>query len=275
MSRPVLPVAVLIPTRDYGQYLEEALRSLAAQTALPSEVLVIDDGSTDDTPTVLDGLLAELPELPIRVHRHDQSLGFVNALIEGTNLTNAPYIAHVDADDRVSPRYLESLVDALDACPDAAYAYPRVRLFGAETGIVLSGPFNAARLVYDGNYLPHIGVMRRSAYEASRGYRDIPSRADWDLWLTFLEAGHSSVFVDEVLYEWRRHPASMTMREPVRSIARLRVQLGHPRLLVRFFLPGLPHLARAIWRRIRIRIPIGTPPYSRTPSVWTEPTDHE
>ena len=144
-------------------------------------------------------------------------------------------------------------------------------MFGAETGVVLSGPFNPSRLVYDGNYLTHIGIMRRSAYESSRGYRDIPSRADWDLWLSFLEAGHVSLFVDEVLYEWRRHPVSMTMREPVRGFARLRVQLGHPRLLMRYLLPGLPHLWRSIWRRIRIRIPFGEPGYARTPSSWIEP----
>lgn len=270
MSRRTLPVVVLIPARNYGEYIEEALRSLATQTALPAEVLVIDDGSTDDTPAVLDRLIRELPDLSIRVKRHDKSIGFVNSLVEGTQLTDAPYIAHVDADDRVLPQYLERLVDALEANPDVAYVYPRMRLFGAETGVVLSGPFNPARLVYDGNYLTHIGIIRRTAYESSRGYRDIPSRADWDLWLSFLEAGHVSLFVDEVLYEWRRHSASMTMSEPVRAFARLRVQLGHPRLLLRYFLPGLPHLARSIWRRVRLRIPFGTPRYARSASTWLE-----
>jgi glycosyltransferase involved in cell wall biosynthesis len=270
MSKAVVPVAVLIPARDYGQYIREALDSLAAQTVLPADVLVIDDGSVDDTPARLADAIEALPDLRLRVVRHDHPRGFVASLVEGTALTDAPLIAHVDADDRVLPRYLESLVEALETHPDAGYAYPRVRLFGGETGVVLSGPFNAARLVYDGNYIPHIGIVRRTAYEATRGYRDLPSRADWDLWLSFLAAGFGGVFVDEVLYEWRRHQASMTLSEPVRSFARARVQLGHPGLLVRYLLPGIPHLVRSAWRRVRIRIPIGNPPYGRTASCWIE-----
>jgi glycosyltransferase involved in cell wall biosynthesis len=270
VSKTVVPVAVLIPARDYGQYIREALESLAAQTVLPAEVLVIDDGSIDDSPQRIAEAIDALPDLPLRVVRHERPRGFVASLIEGTALTNAELIAHVDADDRVLPRYLESLVEALDAHPNAGYAYPRVRLFGSETGVVLSGPFNAARLVYDGNYIPHIGIIRRSAYEATRGYRDLPSRADWDLWLSFLAAGFGGVFVDEVLYEWRRHDASMTLSEPVRSFARARVQLGHPRLLGRYLVPGLPHLVRSVWRRLRLRLPFGDPPYGRTSSCWVE-----
>jgi glycosyltransferase involved in cell wall biosynthesis len=270
MAKRTVPVAVLIPARNYGAYLSEALRSLADQTVDPVEVLVIDDASVDDTPEVLAAAASSFPDLPLRVIRHETPRGFVASLIEGTRATTAPYIAHVDADDRVRPRYLEALVDALENHPEAGYAYPRVELFGTESGVMLSAPFNAARLVYDGNYIPHTGILRRSAYEATRGYRDLPSRADWDLWLAFLEVGYGGLFVDEVLYEWRRHPVSMTMSEPSRAFARARVQLGHPGLLVRYFLPGMPHLAITVWRRIRTRIPVGNPPFARTASCWLE-----
>jgi glycosyltransferase involved in cell wall biosynthesis len=268
-----VPVAVLIPTRDYGQFIAEALESIARQTVLPDEVVVIDDGSADDTQHVLGGFLEANPALPLRVIHHKSPIGFVKSLAEGTALTSAPLIAHIDADDRVLPTYLERLVQALAEQPTAGYAYPRVRLFGDEQGVVLSGPFNPARLVYDGNYIPHIGIIRRDAYDATRGYRDLASRADWDLWLTFLESGFHGLFVDEILYEWRRHDTSMTLTEPSRAFARARVQLGHPKLLARYFLPGLPHLARSTWRRLRIRLPLGDAPYSRTPSCWIEARD--
>jgi glycosyltransferase involved in cell wall biosynthesis len=272
MSDVIAPVAVLIPARNYGEFREEALLSLRAQTVRPSEIWIIDDGSTDDTPAVIDRLTRELSELPIRSIRHPTPNGFVPSLVEGIAVSEAPLIAHVDADDRVLPRYIERLWRALEDHPDAAYAYPRMRLFGDETGVFLSGPFDAARLVYEGNYIPHIGIMRRASYLHSRGYRELETHVDWDLWLTLLEDGGRGVFVDEVLYEWRRHSSSMTMRPQLTRLStRGRVLTGHPRLLLRYLLPGVPHLWRSLWRRVRVRIPLGASPYARTASCWIEP----
>lgn len=272
MTRAVVPVAVLVPCHNYGQYLTEAIQSIAEQTIAPAELVVIDDGSTDETPEVLSRLMREFPQLPWKVVRHEQAIGFVPTLREGIAISEAPLIAHVDADDRVMPRYLESLCAALDAHAEAGYAYPRMRLFGNESGVYLSGPFNPARLVYEGNYIPHIGIMRRSAYERTRGYRDLVTHIDWDLWLSFLNADIPGMFVDEVLYEWRRHGGSMTLQPTrVRLGARVRVLTGHSRLVGRYLLPGLPYVLKAIWRQLMVKARLRANKYPRTDSCWLEP----
>jgi glycosyltransferase involved in cell wall biosynthesis len=263
----VPPVAIVVTTHDYGAYLEACLRSLAAQTRRPDEVLVVDDASTDDTPAVLDRVLPSLG-LPVRVVRQDTRRGFVTSLNEGIRATTAPYVAHVDADDTCAPRYVDALADALDAHPAAGYAYPRMRLVGAESGLYATYPFDPARLLWAGNYIPNVGLLRRAAFDATPGYRELPTHVDWDLWLAFLEAGWPGVLVDEVLYDWHRHPGAMTYQpSPVRLRARLDILWAHRALWPRYGGGALPWTYRAVRRRFRPD-PDGL---VRTASGWVSP----
>lgn len=273
-ERPLLrrdDVTVIVPCFNYGQWLWEALLSLVQQTRSPGHIVVVDDGSADDTAEVADRFAAEFGgDINIRVIRHSRNRGFVAALETGIAAAETPLIAHIDADDRVLPRYVELLAAALDEHPKAGFAYPLMRLFGDEAGVFFSGPFSPGRLVYDGNFIPHIAMFRRTAFLATRGYRDLPTHIDWDLWLSFLEVDQPGVLVDQVLYEWRRHASSMT-HQPTSQ--RLRVRLDvlwhHQRLLVRYIVPGVPWLVRSVVRRVRVRLPHAERlDYARTLSCW-------
>jgi glycosyltransferase involved in cell wall biosynthesis len=273
VSRRRDDVTVVVPCFNYGDWLWEALLSLVGQTCAPGHIVVVDDGSTDDTAAVADRFAVEFgASLDIRVIRHPQNLGFVTALETGFAASDTALIAHIDADDRVLPRYIELLAAALDAHPAAGFAYPLMRLFGDEEGIFYSGPFEPGRLVYDGNFIPHIAMFRRQAFLATRGYRNLPTHVDWDLWLSFLEAGHPGVLVEEVLYEWRRHAGSMT-HQPTRQRLRVRLNVlwNHRGLLLRHAVPGIPWFVRSLVRRLRVRLPhaerLG---YARTASCWID-----
>jgi glycosyltransferase involved in cell wall biosynthesis len=264
-------IAVVIPTYNYGNYLAECLESLAAQTLEPAEVIVVDDGSTDDTREVFAAAKARLSPASSAWRLITQShSGFAHSLTRGIAQTTADFVVHIDADDRILPDYLRRLGQALDADPSIAFAYPRMRLFGAEQGTFMTFPFNAGRLVWDTNFIPHIAMIRRSALWQTRGYRNLATHVDWDLWLSFLDAGHRGVLVDEVLYEWRRHPASMTM-QPHRDRRRIRFQLLklHKKAVVRHAASAPYWLTVATWRRLRSRLP-GNPRYVRGPSCWID-----
>ena len=246
----VRQVAVVLPVHDYGCYLAQALDALAEQTLRPDEVLVLDDGSTDDTLLVARRWQEANPgRLPLTVV-HREHRGFASALNEAIRLTSAGYVVHVDADDTTHPRYLQALADALDETPSAGYAYPKMRLTGNENGIYLTHSFNPARLLFEGNYIPNVGMFRRQAFEATGGYRDLPTHVDWDLWLSFARTGWKAVLVDEVLYDWYRHPGTLTLRPPAERLAVRRAVLRRHWALVLRYLPYAPYWTfRAVWRR--------------------------
>lgn len=264
-------VSVIVPCHNYGPYLDEALASLAGQTMRPTEVVVVDDGSTDQTSEVLQRWLEdEASALPLRVLRHEKPLGVVAAMRAGIGATTAPYFAIIDADDYCEPHYLERLAATLDANPAAGFAYPRMRLFGSEHGIYASYDFDIPRLLFLGNYIPMVSLIRRHVFDRSLGFRQLPTHIDWDLWLSFAEAGSFGVRVDEVLYNWRRHAGAMTNQTTAtRLVTRLNILRRHWRLVLRHLHWALPWTAVAVWRAVRMRFP-GDPKVRRSTSAWVE-----
>lgn len=265
------PVAVLMPCHNYAEYVGEAVRSIAEQSVPPTEMLVVDDGSTDDSAQVLRDLADELGDkIPLRIVSQDNH-GLIQVLNEGVTATSAPYILFVSADDRTRPQLIERLADALDDDPEAGVAYSKMALFGDEKGVHLTYPFSTGRLIFDHNYVPGAAMVRRTALEAVGGFRALQAHEDWDFWLGMVENGWGGVLVPEVLYEWRRHGAARN-HQSARTKRRLRLDImsAHRKLLLRHVHLAIPYTAAALWRRVRLRLG-PPPPYARTASgCWVE-----
>lgn len=266
-------VTVVLPCHNYGQWVREALDSVLAQTVTPKEIVVIDDGSTDETPRVLATVeeRAKAGEFSCIVSvLRQENRGLSATLNSAVAAATTKYVAFVSADDRALNRFLEALVGALDRDQKAAFAYGKMSLFGDEEGIYLTFPYSPGRLIFDHNYIPGAAVVRRDAYTAVGGIRNLEMHEDWDLWLAFAEAGYRGAYVPEVLYAWRRH-ASARNHQPVRRklLLRVRVLASRPRLLARYAHLALPWTAWSVWRRLRPRL-TGRGPV-RGPSCWLEP----
>ena len=231
-------VDVLIPAYNYGRFLGQCIESVFNQTAAVGTVTVIDDGSTDDTPQVLAGIAERYP---IDIVRRENR-GLVPTLRDVIGLTKRPFFVTVDADDVLAPTFVERCLATLTSNESLAYCYTKMRLSGDASGLALVEPFDARKLICSGNFIGgRAAMIRRSSYERTRGYRDLPALEDWDLWLAFLEEGLIGAFIPEPLYEWRKHGASrntMTVRQERRL--RRRIQLAHPRLLLRYYPGYLP-----------------------------------
>ncbi len=123
MSRRPL-VTVVIPCHNLAAYVGEAIESALAQTYEPVEVLVIDDGSADDSASVIAPYADR-----VRIITQEET-GLERAYNRAVSEAGGEYLARLDADDVLEPRYLEELWGALEGSPDAAYAYCRPQLFG-------------------------------------------------------------------------------------------------------------------------------------------------
>ncbi len=265
------PVALIVPCHNYGRYAGEALRSVAAQEVRPAEVVVVDDGSVDGSGDVLVALRAELADrLDVQVLLRPHA-GLPATVDAGLRATRSPLFAVVSADDRVLPGFVGRLSDALAERADAAFAYPKMRLFGDEHGIYRTYPFEVDRLLFDQNFVPGIAMMRREAYAEVGGLRGLEAYEDWDLFLSFAERGWTGVLVPEVLYEWRRHRAA---RNHVGLGTRLRLRgqvlAGHRRLVARRAHMAVPWTAYSVGRRLAARMRPELSTSRRSRSAWLE-----
>jgi glycosyltransferase involved in cell wall biosynthesis len=182
-------ISVIIPSYQHAPTLGACVDSILAQTRKPDEIIVVDDGSTDDTQAVL----APYRERGVRVITQ-QNAGSNPARMAGFAASTGERIMFCDADAVMRPDALEKLSAALDAHPEASYAYSSFR-FGWKQfeGI----PFDAAKL-RTANYIHTSSLIRREHFP---GFDPAIRRLqDWDLWLTMSEAGHVGIFVPEELF---------------------------------------------------------------------------
>jgi glycosyltransferase involved in cell wall biosynthesis len=206
-------VSVVVATRNYGQYLAAALRSVLAQTWTNLEVLVIDDGSTDDTPIIIRPFLAD-PR--VRYHRTD-GLGQSRAKNLGIQLSKAPIIAFLDGDDEWLPIKLERQVPLFDN-PTVGVVYSRRTLMDAASRDLSTPESRLTRgqifdyLLVQNPICFSSVVVRRTVFD-SIGMFDpaLPLAIDYDLWLR-VSRHFAFDYVDEPLVRYRTGHANLSSR---------------------------------------------------------------
>ncbi|HEX6813687.1 MAG TPA: glycosyltransferase [Planctomycetota bacterium] len=204
---PQPEVAVAIPCHGYARFLPDAVQSVAMQTWQNLHVVIVDDGSPDDTAAVAAALVARFPERRIEVLRQANQ-GLAAARNAGIRRTQSPFVLPLDADDRLAPNAIERLVQVLQES-GADVATPFGRTFGDEDRRLVTRPVTRRRLSAN-NCLLYASLVRRSVFDSVGGYRpNAPGYEDWDFWLSALEQGARFVHVPEELFLYRKHGPTM------------------------------------------------------------------
>lgn len=125
-------VSVIVPNYNHAHFLPQAVASHLGQTLMPLEVVVIDDGSTDDSERVLTGLCHSDPR--VRVVRHASNLGVNAAMNTGLAAARGEFVCFCAADDRVTPEFLEHCAVILRAHPEAGLCFSDPAELDDETG---------------------------------------------------------------------------------------------------------------------------------------------
>ncbi len=222
-------VSVVVPAHNAALYIRDALRSVLLQTWQSFEIIVVDDGSTDDT-----ALVAR--EVGPSIHYlYQRNKGLAAARNTGIRHSHGEIIALLDADDLWTPEFLEVMAGLLARCPDAGGAYcgfQYVDQCGHVVGthsvkVVAPQEFHEA-LVREGNWLSACGVIFRKHLAEGVGLFDESLRAaeDEDLWIR-MSAHRPFVGVPRALVKYRRHDGNMS-KDPERMVtAMLRVREKH------------------------------------------------
>jgi glycosyltransferase involved in cell wall biosynthesis len=200
MSSP--RVAVVIPCFNHGRYLRETVESVLAQTFESLEVVVVDDGSTDDSAEVAEALRAENPER-VRLLRQPNSGHPAFARNNGIRATSGEYVLCLDADDQLPPDWLAACVEALDSRPDAGVAYTDQQDFGASDRYHSVAEYDFRGQAHK-NWFGICSLFRRAAWEAVGGWDpEIALSEDWDFWIGCGYHGFPAVKVHGVAWLYR------------------------------------------------------------------------
>ncbi len=218
-------VSVLLPVRNGGASLDRALASLAAQTFPDWECVVVDDGSSDDTPSRLAAWAVRDARIrPVRL----AASGIVGALHAALAAASphTPYLARMDADDVCRPHRLARQIAFLEAHPEidlagclVGFGGDPVRAGGFARHVAwlntLIVPEALALARFRDAPLAHPSVcFRRTLPERYGFYVDGPFPEDYELWLRWLEAGAVMAKVPEVLLDWNDSPGRLTRTHP-------------------------------------------------------------
>jgi alpha-1,3-rhamnosyltransferase len=227
--RSAARVSVVVPSFNHAPFVEATLRSIFRQTLAPAELLVIDDGSTDDSVRVVEKILNDCPfpcELIARENR-----GLCATLNEGLSKTRGRYFAYLSSDDLWLSDFLAARVSLLEARPSAVLAYGHAFLIDERGEIVdctldwaAYSDGDARRMLLEETYAPMSPTVlyRRDAL-APVGWNERARLEDYELYLR-LSARGEFAFDTRVLSAWRQH-ASNTSRDFVWMIeARLEAQ---------------------------------------------------
>ena len=218
-STSELQVSVLMPCYNVESTVDETLRSLRAQSMENFELVVVDDGSSDNTLAILEGWARRDGRIRVLACEH---AGIIPALNTGWKACRGAYVARMDADDLCHPARLEKQARFLDQNPEIALVAARVEGFPEEDmreGFrvyidwlnSLISPDEIAREIYIESPLAHPSVMmRREWLTKMGGYQEHGWPEDYDLWLRMHLAGAKMGKIPEVLLYWREHPARLT-----------------------------------------------------------------
>jgi glycosyltransferase involved in cell wall biosynthesis len=230
-NAPARPrVAVIVPAYGVAHLVGTALESLLAQTLDAWECVVIDDGAPDDVAAAVTPFLTDPRIRFVSTENRGVSAARNRAIAE----TGAPYIALLDGDDLLRPRYLERTVATLDAEPGARFVTCNARIFGAvprDRPCVTApqgrgdGIRGSLSDVLDRSFNVYIGTtFRRADFEAVGGFDTTMAQSeDFDLWVRLMQLGGHAHYLDEVLGDYRVRPGSASASGERMLLGNLRV----------------------------------------------------
>jgi hypothetical protein len=185
--------------------------------------VIVDDGSTDPaTVALLDGYHRPKTRVVRSEHR-----GLAAARNIALRHARGRYVTALDADDRLDPTFLEKTLAVLEGDPSLAFASCWLRTFGDEDWVWRQESCEFPALLAECT-VATCALVRREALDAVGAYDEAMISEDWELWIRLVERGYRGTILPEVLFHYRRRPASLSryLAEPAVHMAILRQIVG-------------------------------------------------
>ncbi|MCF0199632.1 MAG: glycosyltransferase [Bacteroidaceae bacterium] len=246
----MITVSIIVAVYNMEDYLAETLRSILATTYPHFEVVVMNDGSTDGSQAIIDQFASRDSRI---VALTQDNQGVCHARNNAIRRARGAFLLPVDADDLLSPAFVEQAVAVLERRPEVKVVVPQGEFFGERSGLWKLPPFSR-RLIARKNMIPITALYRRADWERVGGYNtELQAREDWAFWISVLKDGGEVVQLPEVglRYRIRRGSKRTADRQRFRQVIDTLNRL-HPEFMERE-LNGPLHYRRT-WSRLFNRL---------------------
>ena len=203
-------VSVIIPAHNYGRYISEAIDSVLAQTYPRIELIVIDDGSTDNTRDVV----KKYPQIK---YVYQKNAGVANAMNHGVLISKGEFFICLGADDKLHPTYISRCVAEILKDKRVGFVWTAAQAFG-QTEVIGYRHVLSPRILHhrfsiyrDPGGQTGAALIRREAFDEVGGYDEsLPAYEDWDLVIRFYKRNWKGKPIFEPLHFYRFHENQRT-----------------------------------------------------------------
>ena len=215
-----LTISAIIPLYNGAKFIGQSVSSILHQTLPPDEIIVVDDGSTDDGASVVAAMIREHPQIKLLTKANG---GQSSARNFGVAQSTGDLIALLDQDDMWYPHHLEELIKPFEETsvgPELGWVYSDLDEVDTEGRMInhrflrtLPTPHPKRNLFEclreDMFVLPSASLISRKAFDAVGGFDErLSGYEDDDLFLRLFRAGYGNVFLEIPLSKWRIYPES-------------------------------------------------------------------
>jgi glycosyltransferase involved in cell wall biosynthesis len=238
-ERPLVSVVVAYYNRE--DTIDETINSLKAQTFANFEIVIVDDGSTDQkSAKKFDDLKAGgLKATFLR----QSNQGPAAARNTGIARAEGKYIICLDSDDMLDPTFIEKVVIVLETQPDIALVTTHVDRFGVDNQIEIRNEYDPTHQLDDNRVIP-AAAFKRHAWVEAGGYKSGLGYEDWEFWITLSEHGYWGKLLPEPLFRYRTAAESRYLKDKDQHFINVqRIKELHPqyRTLIRLLLAKRRH----------------------------------
>ena len=198
-------VSVIIPCYNHGRYIDEAVDSMLNQTLQDLEIIIVNDGSTDEF-TVNKLKQYDRPKTTVL---HTPNQGLAAARNTGIRAAQGGYILPLDADDYFESTFLEKAVTIMETQPNVGIVSCGVRYFGYSNRKIMPKGGDVRVCLAKSGVIGN-SMFRKVCWQEAGGYNEeIEAYEDWDFWLRITKRGWLIHVIREHLFHYRQHPVSM------------------------------------------------------------------
>ncbi len=222
-------IEAVVTSYNQGTMILDAVHSLCSQTILPTKIIIVDDGSTEEQSLqVLETIESDagIP-VPVTIIRQINQ-GVSAARNTGIAHAQTPLVLVLDGDDRVEPLYIERVCQLLDDDPAMVAASSWMHTFGVLESVVRPGGGDIVPFLVR-NCCPATHILRRDIWETSGGYDESMRSGfeDWDFFLRLLETASDTQIgiVPEALIAYRTAPASSNIKSMSKRLELIRYMI--------------------------------------------------
>ena len=223
-------VSIVIPCYNHAQFVQETIQSVIDQDYENIELIIIDDGSKDNSVDVIQEMIPACEERFVRFEfRYRPNKGLCATLNEALEWCEGEYLSCIASDDIMLPDKTSFQVQYLEVSQKSIGVFGGVDVLYNAAGVIKTSLKNSRKNNFNDvftykHYLPApTQMLRLASVKRVGGYRDDLIIEDWSMWLFLTEHGGTLDYVDKVFSQYRRHSGNLSGRFEIMSKGRAQI----------------------------------------------------